>query len=138
MNKIQIPWEERPAGCTDVMWRYSQNPVIGRYHIPSSNSIFNSAVVPFGDGFAGVFRCDNKAVQMNIFAGFSKDGIHWDINHEPIQFTALPSDLVQSRFDPLVADSCIHQNTGRIRTNKNTVSAAAAGYTNKLHLHYPS
>ena len=39
MNKIQIPWEERPVGCTDVMWRYSQNPVIGRYHIPSSNSI---------------------------------------------------------------------------------------------------
>ena len=36
MNKIQIPWEERPVGCTDVMWRYSQNPVIGRYHIPSS------------------------------------------------------------------------------------------------------
>lgn len=61
MNKIQIPWEERPVGCTDVMWRYSQNPVIGRYHIPSSNSIFNSAVVPFKDGFAGVFRCDNKA-----------------------------------------------------------------------------
>jgi len=40
MNKIQIPWEDRPVGCTDVMWRYSQNPVIGRYHIPSSNSIF--------------------------------------------------------------------------------------------------
>ena len=34
MNKIQIPWEDRPVGCTDVMWRYSQNPVIGRYHIP--------------------------------------------------------------------------------------------------------
>ena len=34
MNKIQIPWEERPAGCTDVMWRYSKNPVIGRYQIP--------------------------------------------------------------------------------------------------------
>ena len=47
MSKIQMPWEDRPSGCTDVMWRYSQNPVIGRYHIPSSNSIFNSAVVPF-------------------------------------------------------------------------------------------
>ena len=23
MNKIQIPWEDRPVGCTDVMWRYS-------------------------------------------------------------------------------------------------------------------
>lgn len=67
MEKIfNMPWEDRPEGCTDVMWRYSKNPVIGRYQIPSSNSIFNSAVVPFGDGFAGVFRCDNKAVQMNI------------------------------------------------------------------------
>ena len=74
-SKIIMPWEERPEGCSDVMWRYSKNPVIGRYHIPSSNSIFNSAVVPFGDGFAGVFRCDNKSVQMNIFAGFSKDVI---------------------------------------------------------------
>ena len=78
-NKITMPWEERPAGCKDVMWRYSENPVIDRYHIPSSNSIFNSAVVPFKDGYAGVFRCDNRAVQMNIFAGFSKDGIHWEI-----------------------------------------------------------
>ena len=78
-----IPFENRPAGCSDPLWRYSKNPIIDRYHIPSSNSIFNSAVVRFGDGFAGVFRCDNKAVQMNIFAGFSKDGINWDINAEP-------------------------------------------------------
>ena len=104
MNKIQIPWEERPVGCTDVMWRYSQNPVIGRYHIPSSNSIFNSAVVPFGDGFAGVFRCDNKAVQMNIFTGFSKDGINWEISHEPIQFKAGNTEMIESeyKYDPRV------------------------------------
>ena len=87
-NKFQIPWEDRPAGSHDVMWRYSKNPIIGRYQIPSSNSIFNSAVVPFEDGFAGVFRCDNKVVQMNIFAGFSKDGINWEIDHEPIRFKA--------------------------------------------------
>ena len=30
-EKINMPWEERPAGCTDAMWRYSKNPVIGRY-----------------------------------------------------------------------------------------------------------
>ena len=41
-SKIIMPWEERPEGCSDVMWRYSKNPVIGRYHIPSSNSIFRS------------------------------------------------------------------------------------------------
>ena len=62
-EKFVMPWEERPADCKEVMWRYSKNPVIGRYQIPSSNSIFNSAVVPFKDGFAGVFRCDNRAVR---------------------------------------------------------------------------
>ena len=103
-SKIIMPWEERPEGCSDVMWRYSKNPVIGRYHIPSSNSIFNSAVVPFGDGFAGVFRCDNKSVQMNIFAGFSKDGINWEINHEPISFKAGNTEMIESeyKYDPRV------------------------------------
>ena len=101
---MNMPWEERPAGCADVMWRYSENPIIGRYDIPSSNSIFNSAVVPFGNGFAGVFRCDNKAVQMNIFAGFSNDGIHWKIEHDPISFKPGNTDMIESdyKYDPRV------------------------------------
>ena len=104
-NLNNIPWEERPAGCTDVMWRFSRNPIINRYQIPTSNSIFNSAVVPFGDGFAGVFRCDNKAVQMNIFAGFSTDGVNWEIKHEPIVFKAGNTAMIDSdyKYDPRVA-----------------------------------
>ena len=99
---VNIPWQDRPEGCTDVMWRYSENPVIGRYDIPSSNSIFNSAVVPFGDGYAGVFRCDNKRVQMNIFAGFSKDGINWDIEPDVISFDNNFGDIAKASygFDP--------------------------------------
>ena len=117
-SKIIMPWEERPEGCSDVMWRYSKNPVIGRYHIPSSNSIFNSAVVPFGDGFAGVFRCDNKSVQMNIFAGFSKDGINWEINHEPISFKAGNTEMIESEVTTdLQLVSVIHS------TSKNSSSA---------------
>lgn len=54
--------------------------------MPCSNSIFNSAVVPFGDGFAGVFRVDDKARSMRLHAGRSKDGVNWEIEHEPIQF----------------------------------------------------
>ena len=42
-----IPWEDRPAGSLDVVWRYSGNPVIRRDATTTSNSIFNSAVVPF-------------------------------------------------------------------------------------------
>jgi beta-1,4-mannooligosaccharide/beta-1,4-mannosyl-N-acetylglucosamine phosphorylase len=99
-----IPWQERPADSADVVWRYSANPVVKRDAIPSSNSIFNSAVVPFKDGFAGVFRCDNKAVQMNIFAGFSQNGLDWNINHEPIQFEAGNTNMIASdyKYDPRV------------------------------------
>ena len=39
----------RPA----VLWRSARNPIIPRDQLPRSNSIFNSAVVPFADGFAG-------------------------------------------------------------------------------------
>mgnify|MGYP000997075682 CR=1 FL=1 len=55
-----LPWQNRPENNKDILWRYSKNPIINRYDIPSSNSIFNSAVVPYKEGFAGVFRCDNK------------------------------------------------------------------------------
>ncbi len=100
----QIPWQERPDGSNGVLWRYEKNPIIDRNGIPSSNSIFNSAVVPFGEGYAGVFRCDNKAVQMNIFTGFSKDGWHWDINHEPIIMKAGNTQMIESdyKYDPRV------------------------------------
>ena len=99
-----IPWQPRPEGCKDIMWRSELNPIIGRYSIPSSNSIFNSAVVPFKDGYAGVFRCDNRRVQMNIFAGFSKDGIHWDIEHDPIDFKPFGDHFTHSdyKYDPRV------------------------------------
>lgn len=99
-----IPWEDRPENSKDILWRYSKNPIIDRYQIPSSNSIFNSAVVPFEDGFAGVFRCDDKAVRMNIHAGFSKDAIHWDIEHDPIVMQAGNTEMIHSdyKYDPRV------------------------------------
>lgn len=81
-----IPWQERPEGCSDTIWRYGANPVIPRDLIPGSNSIFNSAVVPFGGAFAGVFRVDDKSRRMAIHAGFSKDGIHWDISEKKIEW----------------------------------------------------
>ena len=50
-----IPWEDKPQACTEPIWRFSGNPIIGRHGNKRSNSVFNSAVVPFRDGFAGVF-----------------------------------------------------------------------------------
>ncbi len=100
----KIPWQERPQNSTDVVWRYSENPVIKRDAVPSSNSIFNSAVVPFKDGFAGVFRCDDKCRRMNIHVGFSKNALDWEIAHEPIQFQQHEKHLLHSdyKYDPRV------------------------------------
>ena len=64
-------------GSSDVVWRSSRNPIIPRDLIPRANSIFNSAVVPYGDGFAGVFRVDDTRRVMNLHAGRSADGIDW-------------------------------------------------------------
>ena len=99
-----IPWEDRPEGSSSVVWRSAQNPIIARDTTPTSNSIFNSAVVPFGTGFAGVFRCDNTAREMRIHAGRSQDGINWEIDPEPIPFHLADQELGKSRYkyDPRV------------------------------------
>jgi beta-1,4-mannooligosaccharide/beta-1,4-mannosyl-N-acetylglucosamine phosphorylase len=100
-----IPWEDSPkAGRKEVMWRYSKNPVIPRDLTTCSNSIFNSAVVPFKGAFAGVFRCDDTSRRMNIFAGKSADGLAWNIDNEPISFIKTSPDLPDSeyKYDPRV------------------------------------
>lgn len=81
-----IPWEDKPKGYPGVMWRYSKNPIIPRNLLPTSNSIFNSAVVPYQNEFRGVFRCDDTRRYMQLHAGRSQDGIHWEINPERIHF----------------------------------------------------
>ena len=88
-----MPWEDRPAGCKDVMWRYSANPIIGRDALSTSNSIFNSAVVPFEDGYAGVFRCDDTNRRMRLHVGFSKDGLNWDIEEEEIKLVGADPEV---------------------------------------------
>lgn len=84
-NLPNIPWQDRPAGCTDIIWRYDNNPIVGRHDIPSANSIFNSAVIPKDGAFVGVFRSDNKAMEQQLFLGKSADALHWEIEHEPLK-----------------------------------------------------
>jgi beta-1,4-mannooligosaccharide/beta-1,4-mannosyl-N-acetylglucosamine phosphorylase len=97
-----LPWEDRPVETQDVIWRYSRNPVIPRNLLPKSNSIFNSAVIPYKGEFVGVFRADDTRRVMNIFFGKSKDGINWNINDRPIVFIYDDPEIgtFQYRYDP--------------------------------------
>jgi beta-1,4-mannooligosaccharide/beta-1,4-mannosyl-N-acetylglucosamine phosphorylase len=83
-----IPWEDRPSDSSAMLWRSSRNPIIPRDLISRSNSIFNSAVVPFGDSFAGVFRVDDTTRVMDVHAGFSQDGVNWQIDEATIKWEA--------------------------------------------------
>jgi beta-1,4-mannooligosaccharide/beta-1,4-mannosyl-N-acetylglucosamine phosphorylase len=83
---LRIPWEGRPDASEDMVWRSSLNPIITPDRVPGANSVFNPAVVPFADGFAGVFRVDDHARVMNIRVGRSTDGIAWELDSEPISF----------------------------------------------------
>ena len=79
-----IPWQEKPQGWRYPVWRYSANPIITRDNLFMANSIFNSAVVPYGDGFAGVFRVDYYSRDQRLVTGFSKDGINWNLDEKVI------------------------------------------------------
>jgi hypothetical protein len=46
-----IPWQKKPKGCTDVVWRYDKNPVIDRKPIKDSSRVFNSAIIPYKNEF---------------------------------------------------------------------------------------
>jgi beta-1,4-mannooligosaccharide/beta-1,4-mannosyl-N-acetylglucosamine phosphorylase len=92
-----IPWEDRPQGSDEVVWRSARNPIITRAAVPNTNSIFNSAVVPFRGEFAGVFRCDSTARDMQLHSGASPDGIHWTIEPDRIRFRSEDEEI--GRFD---------------------------------------
>ena len=103
-----MPWEDRPAGSNEVLWRYSANPIIGRHALSTSNSIFNSAVVPFRNGkynYAGVFRCDDTNRRMRIHVGFSVDGLKWDIEEADFRLEGADPEIGEWAYgyDPRVA-----------------------------------
>ena len=99
-----IPWEEKPENYHGVVWRSGANPIIPRDLIPTSNSIFNSAVIPFEGKFAGVFRCDDQRRVQQLHSGFSEDGLNWTLSHDPIQFESEDSKpgKVAYGYDPRV------------------------------------
>lgn len=99
-----LPWMDKPEDCTAPVWRYDRNPIIPRDPFPTANSVFNSAVVPFGDGFAGVFRVDDTSRRMTLHRGFSQDGIHWDIEDRELEMQCDDPDIAEFiyGYDPRV------------------------------------
>ncbi len=91
-----MPWQARPAGCGAPIWRYTHNPVVRRNPIPGVARVFNSAVLPYRDGYVGVFRGDGNDGVPHIYIGRSRDGLEWTFSPEPVPF----SDADGNPFPP--------------------------------------
>lgn len=103
-NLPNIPWEDRSSECNAAVWRYSNNPVIGRNPILSAPTVYNSAVIAYEDGYIGVFRADHKCSMPYLHLGRSKDAVHWDIENDPIRFEGADPAIrhIEYAYDPRV------------------------------------
>lgn len=101
-----IPWQDRPDGCTDVVWRYAENPIIRRNPIPRGARVFNSAALCYKDGFIAILRIDYRDGKPQLHLGRSADGIHWDIEPDAIQWINEFGDPVKNgyAYDPRLCE----------------------------------
>ncbi len=79
-----LPWQDRKPGSNEIIWRYTENPIISWNPFKAAARVYNSAVVSVDGKFKGVFRCDYKNGRPHLHVGFSDDGIHWKFNEDPI------------------------------------------------------
>ena len=100
-----IPWQQKPSACKNIVWRYSENPILDRNPMSGMQGIYNSAVVPFEGGFVGVFRAESKNRTPFLHLGKSDDGINWNIQPGKIKLIAddpLIDDSSQYAYDPRI------------------------------------
>lgn len=101
-----MPWQEKPVGSDEIVWRHTANPIIGWNPIKNVARMFNSAVVPFEGKFAGVFRGDTKNGRPYLYVGFSEDAIKWNIDETPIKWKDEEGNDAQPSYayDPRVIE----------------------------------
>ncbi len=85
-NLPNIPWQDKPENYNLPVWRYTENPIIGRNPIEGIARIFNSSVVTYGGRFVGVFRAESINGVPFLYLGYSDDAIHWEFEKDRINF----------------------------------------------------
>ncbi len=95
-----MPWQEAPKddSMQAPLWRYSGNPVIKRNSIKGVSRIFNSALVPWKDGYIGVFRGEQTDGMPMLYLGRSNDGLNWKFDDRPIQFKDEDGNLFMPEY----------------------------------------
>jgi beta-1,4-mannooligosaccharide/beta-1,4-mannosyl-N-acetylglucosamine phosphorylase len=104
-NLGNIPFQERGAEDGGPVWRYKNNPVIGRHPLPGVARVFNSAVVPFKGEYIGVFRAEEETGIPYLRLGRSRDGIRFEIEEKRIALRGAGGNISPpegTEYDPRV------------------------------------
>ncbi len=85
-----------------MVWRYTGNPLIGWNPGGRMARVYNSAAWPHAGAFVGVFRADHHNGVADLHFGWSKDGIHWDLDLNVIPWKNEEGKKVQNgyAYDP--------------------------------------
>lgn len=83
---MSIPWQDRPAGSNELIWRFDRNPLTGYNPVPDTiiYTVYNSAVLPYKGAFIGVFRVEYRTGMPGLHLGRSSDGIQWTFDSKPL------------------------------------------------------
>ena len=73
--------------------RYKYNPIVTTANLQKANSIYNSAVILFNNGYVGVFRVRDTSMVDGLHVGWSSDGIKWQIEQERIRMECEDPDV---------------------------------------------
>ena len=103
-------WKSEKGGIVMdevILKRYENNPILTSKEVGSEcNSIFNSAVIPFGDGYVGIFRVDTIGMISELHIGWSRDGIKWDVEPERLTIHCEDCDMMATggSYDPRITE----------------------------------
>lgn len=102
-SSLPFPWEEGNPTAEMPVWRYSRNPLINRSPFPKAAKVYNSAVMPFGDGYVGVFRADYRSGLPCLHTGWSKDALNWQFDPERLPLKgSTDGEAFQWGYDPRI------------------------------------
>lgn len=91
-----------PAYHQGILQRHPENPIIppGMMPVPCS-SVFNCGATLFEGKVLLLLRVEDMARENNFYVATSEDGVHFDIQSEPINYPLRDTEarLLENRFD---------------------------------------
>lgn len=100
-----MPMMSPPLKSHPCITRHPEGPVLTSRQVPyASDLVFNAGVIPWKGGYAMIFRNDYGHTTGGHFGGtniglaLSPDGIHWEVEKEPV--FAMKDEEIHRAYDP--------------------------------------